>query len=147
MEHIVDLLMDGDSEEANSQLLLENEQTQLMGTVGDTTQFNYLMKFEEYLEEHDLYLFNGWEDSIVLSPITIEKFWTRFNLLVGKDTDLRGAKRVMSNKEGQNKVRVKKLGDGRMIVEFQILKKYLDDIELRNKERIEDLAKTEENKL
>lgn len=146
MEHIVDLLMDGNLDEAQTELLLENEQTQIMSSIGDTTQFNYLMKFEEYLDEHDLYLFPGWEDAIVVSPIVIEKYWTVFYLKVGANTDLRGAKRVQSNKEGQNRVGVKKLDDG-YLVKFQILKKYLDDIEIRNKEKIEDLAKEEETKL
>ena len=49
--------------------------------------------------------------------------------------------RLKNDKEGQNIVRVKELDNNQgKLVQFKILKRYLDAIEKRNKERAEQLS-------
>lgn len=143
MRRIVDLMLEGDDDdfqEIKEALLLENDEERILRNLGDSTYMNYLLKFEEYLDDHDVYLFDGWEDAKVLKPITIGRFWTEFLVWFGPDADLRGATRLVNDKEAQNKVKVKKLGEQGYIVKFSILKRYLDAIEERSKERAEQLS-------
>ena len=100
---------------------------------------NYMMLFEEFLEQHDIYLFKGWEKASFIGPPTVEKFWVVFTLLVSPETDLRGARRV-NDAMHQGKVVMKKTQDGSIMVQFQVLKRALDQIETDNKERIEKLS-------
>ena len=97
-------------------------------------------KFEEYLDDHDVYLFNGWEEAKVLKPINVERFWVEILVWFGPDADLRGATRLTNDKEAQNSVQMKKLGDHGYILKFRVLKRYLDAIEQRSKERAEQLS-------
>lgn len=141
MDYIYDLLMEDDHEGAFETFLVEGEEERIVRSMGgETTLMNYLMKFEEYLDEHDVYLFDGWEDAEILAPPLVEKFWCNFLLRTKKGTDLRGALRVVNDKEGQNQVKYKKLEDGRHVLKFRILKRYLDQIEARNKERSDQLS-------
>lgn len=144
IREVMDLIMYGDEEDlahAKKTLVKENEEERIVRVLGDSMPMNYLMKFEEYLDDHDIYLFKGWEDARVIGSPVISKFWAVFNIWVSPDTDMRGAKRLVNDKEGQNIVRVKKLdGDRGMIVQFKVLKRYLDAIEQRNKDRAEQLS-------
>lgn len=141
--HIVDKLIEGDEEGATAALLLEAEEEDLLAHLGgETTLMNYLIKFEEYLDDHDIYLFKGWDKAVIVGKPKVEKFWTTIDVMVAPDTDLRGALRVVNDKEGQNKVSKKKTKEG-VIVRFKILKRYLDQIEQRNKERSDQLSDEE----
>ena len=147
LQHVVDMILDGDDTSARQALLLENEEEEIVRAMGNEVTFlNYLIKFEEYLDEHDIYLFDGWDDAAVIKPPKVEKFWVSFYLLLPKGADLRGAMRIKSNKEAQNEVKIRKLDDGSVVVKFKILKRYLDAIEARNKERAEQLAQDEAEK-
>lgn len=143
MHRIVDLMLDGDDEdfqEIKEAILLENDEERILRTLGDSTFMNYLLKFEEYLDDHDVYLFDGWEDAKILKPVSIDRFWTEFLVWFGPDADLRGASRLTNDKEAQNSVQVKNLGESGYILKFRILKRYLDAIEQRSKERAEQLS-------
>lgn len=144
IREVLDLIMYGDEddmEHAKKSLIRENNEEHIVRSLGDSMLMNYLMKFEEYLDDHDIYLFKGWKEGRIIGKPKIEKFWTTFHVWVSPDCDLRGAMRLKNDKEGQNIVQVKNLGDdmGR-IVRFKILKRYLDAIETRNKERAEQLS-------
>lgn len=138
---IVDLLIDGETQIATDELLLEAEEDDLLANLGgETTLMNYLLKFEEYLDDHDLYLFQGWEKGEIVEKPKVEKFWVTFYVRVPGDCELKGARRLTNDKEGQNVVKVKALDDGTHLVMFKILKRYLDEIEQRNKERSDQLS-------
>ncbi len=143
MRRIVDLMLEGDEDdfqEIKEAILLENDEERILRTLGDSTYMNYLLKFEEYLDDHDVYLFNGWEDAKIMKPINIDRFWAEFQVWFSPEADLRGAARITNDKEAQNKVTVKNLGDQGYILKFRILKRYLDAIEQRSKERAEQLS-------
>lgn len=143
MRRIVDLMLEGDDDdfqEIKESILLENDEERILRTLGDSTYMNYLLKFEEYLDDHDVYLFDGWDQAKILKPIVIDRFWTEFLVWFSPDADLRGASRITNDKEAQNSVKVKNLGDSGYILKFRILKRYLDAIEQRSKERAEQLS-------
>lgn len=147
IKEVMDLILYGDDddlEHAKKTLIKESNEDRLIRVLGDSMLMNYLMRFEEYLDDHDIYLFDGWDEAKVLGKPTIDTFWTTFHLLVPPKTDLRGAKRLMNDKEGQNVVSAKKLDDDNgIIVTFRILKRYLDAIEKRSKERAEQISDEE----
>ncbi len=150
MRHVVDLILEGDEDDlqqVEEQILLENNEEKILRQLGDPTQMNYLLMFEQYLDEHDLYLFDGWEDAKFVGRPIIDTFWTTFHVWVTSETDLRGAMRLKNDKEGQNKVMQKKLSNGDSIIKFKILRRYLDHIEQRNKEKAEQLANEELEKM
>ena len=141
---VVDMLIEGESEAALEHLLMENEEQKIVRALGgDRTIMNYLLKFEEYLSEHDVYLFDGWEEvSIIHTPI-IDQFWTTFHVFAPEGTDLRGAARILNDRDGaQNEVKYKKTKGGTILV-FKILKRYLNDIEARNQENAEEFSRKE----
>ena len=144
-DHIVDMILEDDeSNKIEDAILLESEEEDIIQTLGDVTKMNYLLKLEEYFDDHDLYLFDGWEDAQILAPVKIERFWTTFFLLVSPKTDLRGITRIQNDKEGQNKVAYKDLGDDKgYIIRVTILKRYLDAIEKKNKLRAQELSDDE----
>lgn len=147
MEYVVDLLFEDDEEGALEYLLLENEEEQIVRSLdGEITLMNYLINFEEYLDDHDIYLFDGWDKAEVLKPVKVDKFWCTFFLHVGPETDLRGALRVTNDKEGQNQIKAKKLDNGGYVLKFKILKRYLDQIAQDNKERSDALSDEEMEK-
>lgn len=144
MEYVVDLLLEDDDEGAIERLLLEGDEENIVRSLGgETTLMNYLMKFEEYLDDHDIYLFDGWEHAEVIGQPVVEKFWVTVWLRTKPKTDLRGALRLINDKEGQNSVKYKKLDDGRHLLKFRILKRYLDQIEKRNQEKSDQLSDDE----
>ena len=149
MEHIIDLILeDGDDETVTEAILLETEEERIVKSMGnEVTLMNYLIKFEEYLDDHDVYLFDGWEQAVIIDQPEIEKFWCTFYLQLNKNSDLRGAKRIMNDKEGQNSVKKKQLDDGKTILKIKILKHYLDDIEKKNKQKAKDLSDEEMGKV
>lgn len=140
---LVDMILMDDLDAVRDVILLENEETQIARQIGDTTVLNYLIKLEEYLDDHDVYLFNGWEDAELVQKPVIEKFWTTFIFRVGQDCDLRGAKRITNDKEAQNEVKIAKTEDGAVLVQMRILKRYLDAIEARNKDKSDELSSQE----
>ncbi len=140
---VVDMLIDGDIVSATEHLLLENQEQQIIRAMGgDRMPMNYLLKFEEYLDDHDVYLFDGWNKSKICYRPKIEKFWTTFWLFCPDGTDLRGATRVTNDKEGQNEVGKKRI-EGGHILQFKILRRYLDEVEKKNQERAEELSAEE----
>ena len=60
-DYLVDMILDGRLEEATTAGILESEEHDASRKVGDTTLLNYLVKLEEYLDDHDIYAFDGWE--------------------------------------------------------------------------------------
>ena len=141
---VVDMLIDGREEDAEAHLLVENQEQQIIRAMGgDRMPMNYLLKFEEYLDDHDVYLFDGWEECIICYKPRIDKFWCTFYVFCPKGTDLRGALRIVNDKEGkQNEVKQKKTDDGH-ILQFRILRRLLDELEKKNQERAEDLSAEE----
>ena len=140
---VVDMLIEGDVEAAEEHLLVENQEQQIIRAMGgDRMPMNYLLKFEEYLDDHDVYLFDGWEECRICYKPRIDKYWTTFYLFCPKGTDLRGALRVTTDKEGQNEVKHKKV-EGGHVLQFRILRRYLDELEKKNQERAEELSAEE----
>jgi hypothetical protein len=140
---VVDMLIDGKIEEATEHLLNENQEQQIIRAMGgDRMPMNYLLKFEEYLDDHDIYLFDGWKDCTICYKPRIDKFWTTFYLFCPDGTDLRGALRITNDKEGQNEVGKRRVGGGH-VLQFRILRRYLDEVEKKNQERAEELSDEE----
>lgn len=142
-ERIVTLLAEDDKEQIQSELLFEDYKDKIIRKLGDSTFFEYVMWFEEYLENHDIYLFDGWDDAQLLKPVTIQKFWAIFRLLLPKGTDLQGAKRLINNKEAQNSIKYVTLPDGRIVMQLKIVKKFLDEIKEKAEEEAKEFAKEE----
>lgn len=146
-EHAVDLILEGDLEGAEEYILAESVEDKLLRAVGEVSILNYLMKFEQYLSEFDVYLYDGWDDpdkiQIAAMP-EIGNYWCTFMLRVPAKVDLRGAKRLLSDKTAQNQIKVKKGEDGMMLLKFKILKRELDRLEQDNKLKSEEIADRED---
>jgi hypothetical protein len=140
LTEIVELILEEDLEQAEYHLLIESTEERIIQALdGERMPMDYMLKFEQFLDEHDIYLFDGWDTAQFVTKPRIEKYWAFFYLKASKDTDLRGALRIQNSKEGQNKVGVKKTGDG-YIFEFKILKRYLDQLDQKNKEEASRVA-------
>ena len=141
--YLVDMIMDDRLEEATTAALIESEEHEASRKIGDTTLLNYLVKLEEYLDDHDIYAFDGWEHAEFVRKPRIEKFWATFWLRVPSGCEVTGIDRIANQKEAQNKIRTKQFDDGSTMVELQILKRYLDAIETRNKQKSDELSDEE----
>jgi hypothetical protein len=141
--YLVDMIMDDRLEEAATAAIIESEEHDASRKIGDTTLLNYLTKLEEYLDDHDIYAFDGWENAEVIQKPKVEKFWVTFWLHVQPGCEIDGIKRITNQKEAQNKIRVQQNDDGSAVVELQILKRYLDAIETRNKQKSDELSDEE----
>ena len=138
---IVDMLIEGDTEAAESHLLAENQEQQIIRAMGgDRMPMNYLLKFEEYLDDHDIYLYDNWEKAQVLGRPRVQRFWVIVYLWVPKETDLRGMERIKTDQEGQNQIRVKKLKDGSRILEVKVLRRLLDKVEKKSQEEADEVS-------
>jgi len=147
LTEIVEMILDEDLEGAGYHLLMESDEERIIQQLdGDRMLMDYFVKFEQFLDEHDIYLFDGWEQSQFIAKPRIESYWTFFYLKVPKDTDMRGAMRIQNSKEGQNKVGAKKVDDG-YILEFRILKRYLDQLDQQNKEEASRISDDEFNQI
>lgn len=143
LTEIVELILEENLEEAEYHLLIESTEERIIQALdGERMPMDYLLKFEQFLDEHDIYLFDGWDKAQFIRKPRIERYWAFFYLKAGKDTDLRGALRIKNSKEGQNRVGVKETGDG-YIFEFKILKRYLDQLDQKNKEEASRVASDE----
>ena len=57
-------------------LLVEDEEADLVRTIGDTSLVHYCMKCQQFIEDElDLYVFKGWEDAEFVGAPKVEKFW------------------------------------------------------------------------
>lgn len=145
---LVDIIIDDDDDKLNEHLIFESRMDELLLKVnGQETAVKYLLTFEEFLSNHDIYMFDGWENAQIVGPPIIHQFWCEFSLLVSAKTDLRGAKRLVVNKNEQNEIKVLELENGNRLLKFKILKTILDNIEKNNNEKILQLAKEDENTL
>lgn len=144
MESIVDMILDDRLDEAREELLMENVEEKLLKSVAEVSYANYLMKFEAYFNDHDGYMFGQeWDNAqILLDKIKVDKFWVNIYMIVAKGTDLRGAKRLLTN-GSQNKISYKKLSDGSVLLKFRILKRYLDKMEIEDKSKAQEIATRE----
>lgn len=141
LTHVVDKLLDEDDlEGAQNALLMENEEDRLTRRLGDQMLTNYLLKFEEYLDDHDLYLYDGWEDVQVLGKPQVQRFWVVVNLWAAKDVDLAGIQRIKTDQDGQNQIKVKKLKDGSMVIQVRILRRLLDRVEEKSQDEVEEIS-------
>jgi hypothetical protein len=129
--------------EAKETLLVESIESDLIKNIGETSKLDYLMKMEKFFDNHDLYLFKGWEDAQILEAPVVEKYWVSLDLRVPADCELKGAVRCCSGEESQNTARYKKLEDGSYYVRFKILRRLLDQIEMDAKDRAEEIADNE----
>lgn len=143
-EHAVDLILEDRLDEAEKMLIAEDVEDKLLKAIGEVTLLNYLMKFEEYLDNRDVTIFKGWDPAELLARPKVDRFWVTFYFRFPADADLRGAKRLLNDKENQNEVWTKTdPADGTHIVKFKILRRLLDKIETENKEKAEEIADRE----
>ena len=142
-EFAVDLIMEGRDDEAKEMIIAEDISNKMLKAVGEVTLLDYLMKFEEYLDDHDINLFDGWEDAEVICQPKVDKFWVTVYLKTPPHCDIRGAKRILNDKEAQNEVKGKKLPDGSHILQFKVLRRLLDAVEQTNKEKAKEIADRE----
>ncbi len=146
MKHLdlVERLLLDDSEAVGSvvnHLLVEDEEAQLVQVIGDTSLVHYCMKCQQFIEDElDLYVFKGWEDAEIVGPPKVEKFWVTFVIMLPAGAEYQYAERFQNNKMGQNQITVKQLDDGSYLVRVRILKRFLDALELRDKDKSEQLA-------
>lgn len=125
-------------------LLVEDEEAQLVQVIGDTSLVHYCMKCQQFIEDElDLYVFKGWEDAEIVGAPKVEKFWVTFDILLPPESEYKAAERFTFNKMGQNEVTVKELRDGSYLVHIRMLKRFLDALELRDKDKSEQLADEE----
>jgi len=144
LSHVVDLLLDSeDTSAAEHALLMENEEDRLTRKLGNQTLTDYLLKFEEYLDNHDLYLYDGWEDAQVLGRPKVKRFWVVVYLWAAKNVDLRGIYRIKTDQEGQNQVKVKRLKDGSHIIEVSVLRRLLDKVEEKSQDEADQVSDEE----
>jgi hypothetical protein len=144
---LVEVMINEDDESLEEFMILESDGDEVISNLdGDSTLFNYIMLFEEFLEQHDIYLFKGWDTASIFGSPVVEKFWVTIRVLVDDNTDMRGASRI-NNAMEQGGVVIKKTSDGQRVVEFSILKRDLDQIEKTNKTRIEKLSVAALNEL
>lgn len=138
---LIEVIMNEDDESLSSFVITESEKDNILYMLGgDATLINYLYLFEEYLEQHDIYLFKGWDKAKIIGKPLIEKFWVTITLWVSGDVDLRGAKRVNDAMQ-QGDVRIEKdTNESGYYVQFMVLKRELDRIENENKDKIEKLS-------
>lgn len=140
LDHLIEIMLEGDDDALDTFLLTESERDDVLNNLGgETTLMNYLLLFEEFLENHDIYLFDGWEQAEIIGKPRVEKFWVVFHLRIGPKADLRGARRIRDAAE-QNQVRAKRQTDGSYLIQFTILKRDLDRIEQINQEKINQLS-------
>ena len=143
-DDIVDLILEDDQEMASQYLLMEAEEEDMLRKLnGETTLMDYMLLFLGYLEDRDCFFSDpdGLYASTIVGQPRIEKFWAIFYLHVPKKADLRGFKRVINDKEAQNQIQMKKLEDGSCILKIKILKRTLDALEKRDKDRAEQLSR------
>lgn len=130
--------------EAREALLVESIESQLVKNIAETSKLDYLMKFEKFLDDRDLYLYKGWEEGEILGSPDVGKYWVKVDLRVPKDCELKGALRCCNTEDDeQNTVRYKQLEDGSYYVRFKILRRLLDKIEMDSKDRAEEIADDE----
>lgn len=139
-DYAVSLIMEDRLTEAQECLLAESIESEIIQAIGETSQLDYLLKFEKFLDERDLYIFHGWEDAQVLCAPKIDKFWVTVDLCVPPNTELKGALRCCSDAEEQNTVKYRKQEDNSIFVRFKILRRILDKLEMRAKDRAEAIA-------
>jgi hypothetical protein len=108
-------------------------------TAEETDSMSYLMKLEEFLDDCGIYIFDGWEEAIVLKEPEIEKFWVIFDFILPKGADLEAASHI-SGKNREAKVYLRKVEDKR-IIRIKVLRRILDEIEFRNRLEAEKDAK------
>ena len=122
-------------------LIVEDEESELVKSIGDTSLVHYCMKFQQFVEDElDMYVFKGWEEAEFIGPPKVEKFWVTVRLLLPKGAEYKYAKRFQNNTLGQTDVKIRELKDGSYLVQIRILKRVLDNLEVRDKDKSEQLA-------
>lgn len=99
----------------------------------------YMLKIEEFLDDADIYAFDGWEEAELIGHPHISRFWVVCDLLLPKKTDLQGGLRLIG-KDNENRVLFKKK-DHQWIVRLKILKRTLDEIQKKNQGEAQRRAK------
>ena len=97
----------------------------------ESTQMDYLLKMEEYLDNCGVYAFDGWEEGMVKCAPRISDFWFEIDLIFKNGVDLDGAKRLMG-KNQENTVKIKK-GENGVTLRLRILRNLLDKIETEHR--------------
>jgi hypothetical protein len=143
IDYAVDLILEGREEDAQEAILCESIESELVKNISEVSMLDYLLKCEKFFDDRDLYLYQGWEDAQVLSAPKVDKFWITLDLRASPKTELKGALRCCNGDEEQNTVKYKKLEDGSYFVRFKILRRILDKIESREKDRAETIADNE----
>jgi|ERR1044071_2759436 hypothetical protein len=138
------LILEDRIDEAQETLLAESIESDLIQSIGETSQLDYLLKMEKFFDDRDLYVYDGWEDAQVLSSPKIGKYFVTIDLRVPPNCELKGALRLNSSEEEeQNTTSYKTLEDGTHFVRFKILRRLLDKIEMAAKDRAEEITDKE----
>lgn len=142
-DYLVNLILEDRTEEAITLAVLESEEHDVARKINDTSLMSYLLKMEEYLDNHSIYAFDGWEKAEFVKKPKVEKFRVTFYMHLGPKGEIEGLRRITNTKEAQNRVRYEKLQDGSFYVEIEVLKRYLDAIETQNKQKSDELSDEE----
>jgi hypothetical protein len=137
------LMMEDRLDEAQNMLLAEDVEDKLLKAIGEVNYVNYLMKFEQYLDDHDIYAFDKWEDAEIIATPKVDRFWVTIWMKLQPGTDMRGAKRLLNDKENQNEISYREEPDETVLMKFKILRRLLDKIEIENKENADEIADRE----
>lgn len=146
MKHLdlVERLILGDQDSIKdvvNHLIVEDEESDLVRTIGDTSLVHYCMKIQQFIEDElDMYVFKGWEEAEIVGAPRVEKFWVTFNLLLPPGSNIKYVSRFRNNHLSQNEVQVKKTESGAIFIRIRMLKQFLDQLESRDKDRSEQLA-------
>lgn len=121
-------------------VLRESKRTEILGQLDDNKEImNYLFLFEEFLDQHDIYMFEGWKDAKFIGKPIAGRFWFKVYILVDSKTDLEGAKRI-KDANPESEIKIKTRHDGTRLLSFEIKRNLLDDIQKNNNDKIENLS-------
>lgn len=141
---LVEQIIDSKPDETRRIALNENNETNVLRLVGETSLLNYLCKMEAFLDQRDVYVFRGWDKAEISRKPVVEKFWVTFFLVFPTNSEIdEGVRRITNDKEAQNQVRGRRIGNGQVEIQMRLLKRLLDAIELQTKDQAKELASEE----
>jgi hypothetical protein len=142
-EYAVQLLLEDRVDEATDAIVAEGIEDELLQQIRSTSELDYLLKLDQFFDERNLYMYDGWENAQILKQPKVDKFWVTLDVRVPKETELKGARRCCAGKENQNTVEFKQLEDGSFFIRFHILRRILDKLEMDNRDRANDISDKE----
>ncbi len=136
---MADLLENGTDEEIEDYLLMEAAEEDLIIRMGgDRTKMQYAILIEQLLDDNNFYVFNGWEDAIMVSAPNVEKYVVTVNLQLPNEFDA-APLAILKRKIGALGVKGLKKLKTTIVFQLTVPKTALDEIEEENKKLVEEM--------